>query len=330
MGETINAVILDADTLGTDDLDLNALFALPVNWSVYPQTSPEQVGERIADSQIVLTNKAPVNALSLSVAPGLKMISVLATGTDVIDLRASAERGVAVCNAIKYGTGSVVQHIWALILSLTTKLADYQRVAADGTWQKNSFFCLLGFPVEELQGKVLGIVGAGELGRAVSKVGEAFGMKVIYAALPGRHYPRYDQDDIRRVEFDEFLAVADIVSLHCPLTPETSNLIDQAELAAMKSSAILINAARGGLVNESALKHALVSGSIAGAGVDVLTSEPPRDGNPLLDTRIPNLIVTPHCAWVARQSRQRLIDQTVENLRAFLQGEALSRAVYDS
>ena len=167
MGETINAVILDADTLGPDDLDLNALFALPVNWSVYPQTSPEQVGERIADSQIVLTNKAPVNALSLSVAPGLKMISVLATGTDVIDLRASAERGVAVCNAVKYGTGSVVQHIWALILSLTTKLADYQRVAADGTWQKNFFFCLLGFPVEELQGKVLGIasdnVGVGRV-----------------------------------------------------------------------------------------------------------------------------------------------------------------------
>ena len=318
----MKAVLLDCDSLGPDDLDLSALLALPVEWTIYPETSDREVCERITDADIVLTNKAQINALSLSQAPRLKMISIMATGTNAVDLQAAAKHQVAVCNAVKYGTGSVVQHVWALILALTTKLADYQRAAVDGTWQDSPFFCLLDFPVEELQGKVLGIVGAGELGRGVAKVAEAFGLEVIYAALPGRQYPNQT-----RVDFDEFLSRADIVSLHCPLTAETTNLINQAELALMKSSAILINTARGGIVNEAALKQALLNGSIAGAGIDVLTNEPPREGNLLLDEAIPNLIVTPHCAWVARQSRQRLVNQTVENLRAFVQGEPLPRAV---
>ncbi len=318
----MKAVLLDCDTLAPQDLDLSALLALSLDWTIYPDTSARQVSERIADAEIVLTNKAPINALSLSQATRLKMISIMATGTNAVDLPAAAKHQVAVCNAVKYGTGSVVQHVWALILALTTKLADYQRVAVDGTWQDSSLFCLLDFPVEELQGKVLGIVGAGELGRGVAKVAEAFGLEVIYAALPGRQYP-----DQTRVDFDEFLSRADIVSVHCPLTAETTNLIGRDELALMKSSAILINTARGGIVNEAALKQALLNGSISGAGIDVLTNEPPREGNLLLDEAIPNLIVTPHCAWVARQSRQRLVDQTVENLRAFVQGEPLPRAV---
>tara|TARA_B110000908_G_scaffold168389_1_gene223200 strand:- start:600 stop:1559 length:960 start_codon:yes stop_codon:yes gene_type:complete len=318
----MKAVLLDCDSLGPQDLDLSALLALPVDWMIYPETFPHEVSERIADADIVLTNKASINALSLSQATCLKMISIMATGTNAVDLQAAAQHQVAVCNALKYGTGSVVQHVWALILALTTKLADYQRAAVDGTWQDSPFFCLLDFPVEELQGKVLGIVGAGELGLAVAKVAEAFGFKVIYAALSGREY-----GDQRRVDFNEFLGSADIVSLHCPLTVETTNLIGEAELALMKPSAILINTARGGMVNEAALKQALLNGTIAGAGIDVLTNEPPREGNLLLDKSIPNLIVTPHCAWVARQSRQRLVDQTVENLRAFLQDEPLLRAV---
>ena len=318
----MNGVILDFDSLGPQDLDLSALFALPIDWTVYSETAARQVSERIVDAQIVLTNKAPINALSLSQASKLQLISVLATGTNVIDLQAAREHSVAVCNGVKYGTGSVVQHVWALILALTTKLTDYQRAAVDGRWQQSPFFCLLGFPVEELQGKVLGIVGAGELGRAVAKVAEAFGLEVIYAALPGREYR-----DQQRVDFSALLARADIVSLHCPLTAETTDLIAEKELALMKPSAILINTARGGIVNELALKQALLKGTIAGAGVDVLTSEPPRDGNLLLDESIPNLIVTPHCAWVAQQSRQRLVDQTVESVRAFLQGEPLLRAV---
>jgi len=318
----MKAVLLDCDSLGPQDLDLSALLALPVDWMIYPETFPHEVSERIADADIVLTNKASINALSLSQATCLKMISIMATGTNAVDLQAAAQHQVAVCNALKYGTGSVVQHVWALIFALTTKLADYQRAAVDGTWQDSPFFCLLDFPVEELQGKVLGIVGAGELGLAVAKVAEAFGLKVIYAALSGREY-----GDQRRVDFNEFLGSADIVSLHCSLTAETNNLIGEAELALMKPSAILINTARGGMVNEAALKQALLNGTIAGAGIDVLTNEPPREGNLLLDKSIPNLIVTPHCAWVARQSRQRLVDQTVENLRAFLQDEPLLRAV---
>ena len=326
----MKGVILDCDSLGPRDLDLSPLLALPIDWTVHAQTAPEQVGERIADADIVLTNKAPITALNLSQAPALKLISVLATGTNVIDLKAAAERGVAVCNGVKYSTGSVVQHVWALILALVTRLNDHQQAALDGTWQQSPFFCLLDFPVEELQGKVLGIVGAGDLGRAVAKVAEAFGMRVIYAALPGRDYsqaPGTGQSELQRVDFKGFLRCADIVSLHCPLTAETDNLIAEAELALMKPSAILINTARGGIVNEAALKRALINNDIAGAGVDVLTSEPPRDGNLLLDRDVGNLIVTPHCAWAARQSRQRLVDQTVENLRAFLQGEPLLRAV---
>jgi len=318
----MKAVLLDCNSLGPDDLDLSALMALPVDWTIYPETSDREVCERIVDADIVLTNKVPINALSLSQAPRLKIISVMATGTNAIDLQAAAQHQVAVCNAVKYGTGSVVQHVWALILALTTKLADYQRAAVDGTWQHSSQFCLLNFPVEELQSKVLGIVGAGELGRGVAKVAEAFGLEVIYAALPGRQYA-----DQQRVDFEAFLSRADIVSLHCPLTAETTNLIDEVELALMKPSAVLINTARGGMVNEAALKRALLNGAIAGAGIDVLTNEPPREGNPLLDETIPNLIVTPHCAWVARQSRQRLVAQTVENVRAFLQEEPLPRAV---
>jgi glycerate dehydrogenase len=318
----MKAVLLDCDTLGPDDLDLSALLALPVDWTIYPETSDGEVCQRIVDADIVLTNKASINASSLSQATRLKMISIMATGTNAVDLKAAAQHQVAVCNALKYGSGSVVQHVWALILALTTKLADYQRAAVDGTWQDSSLFCLLDFPVEELQGRVLGIVGAGELGRGVAKVAEAFGLEVIYAALPGRQYA-----DQQRVDFSEFLGRADIVSLHCPLTAETTNLIGETELALMKPSAILINTARGGMVNEAALKQALLDGTIAGAGVDVLTNEPPREGNLLLDKTIPNLVVTPHCAWVARQSRQRLVDQTVENLRAFLQDEPLLRAV---
>ena len=318
----MKAVRLECDSLGPNDLDLSSLLALPVDWTIYPETTDRQVSERIADADIVLTNKAQISALSLSQAPRLKMISIMATGTNAVDLPAAAQHQVVVCNALKYGTGSVVQHVWALILALTTKLADYQRVAMDGTWQDSSLFCLLDFPVEELQGKVMGIVGAGELGCAVAKVAEAFGLEVIYAALPGRQYP-----DPSRVKFNELLGRADIVSLHCPLTAETTNLINKAELDLMKSSAILINTARGGMVNEAALVQALADGSIAGAGIDVLTNEPPRAGNPLLDKTVPNLIVTPHCAWIARQSRQRLVDQTVENLRAFMQGDTLPRAV---
>jgi glycerate dehydrogenase len=214
----------------------------------------------------------------------------------------------------------VVQHTWALILALTTKLPDYNLAALDGRWAESPFFCLMDFPVNELEGKTLGIVGYGELGKKVADIGCAFGMEVQVATLPWRHGDNTG-GQVDRMPFDQLLAKADVISLHCPLTEETRNLIGRKQLAMMKSTALLVNCARGGIVNEQALVEALEDGVIAGAGVDVLTEEPPKNGNPLLNPEIPNLIVTPHSAWVARESRQRLIVQVAENIKAFLAGE---------
>lgn len=314
----MKAVILDADSLGPTDVDLGPITELPINWAVYGTSQPEEVAERIADAEIVLTNKAPIGEPELSAAPELKYIGVLATGTNVVDLNATKAKGVVVTNVVGYGTASVVQHTWALILALTTKLPDYNVAALDGRWSESSFFCLLDFPVNELSGKTLGIVGYGQLGKKVAEIGRAFGMEVQVAALPWRHPHTNDTD---RMPFDQLLAKADVISLHCPLTEETRNLISRKQLAMMKNSALLVNCARGGIVDEQALVEALEDGVITGAGVDVLTEEPPKNGNPLLNPEIPNLIVTPHSAWVAKESRQRLISQVAENIKAFLAGE---------
>jgi glycerate dehydrogenase len=209
-----------------------------------------------------------------------------------------------------------------MILALTTNLEAYHRTAVGKGWQQSRFFCSLDFPVRELAGKVLGIVGAGVLGRGVAKIAEAFGMQVIYATLPGRtSYSRV----ANRLPFEEFLSTADVISLHCPLTAETENLIDTPQMAQMKSDALLINTARGNIVNEAALRSALISGQIGGAALDVLSQEPPVNGSILFDKTIPNLLITPHSAWVALESRQRLVDQTVENIRAFLAGQPIRR-----
>ena len=316
----MQGVILDYDSLGPKDLDFSALHDLPVTWSIYHDCMPDQVLERIKQAQIVLTNKAPLNKSTIASASQLEFVSVLATGTNVIDLEAASANNVVVSNALAYGTGSVVQHVWSLILALTTNLEAYHRAAVGESWQQSRFFCTMDFPVRELSGRVLGIVGAGELGRAVAKVGEALGMQVIYAGLKGR---AESSRVSKRVPFDEFLEAADVVSLHCPLAAETENLIDRPQLAQMKESAILINTARGNIVNEQALKAALLGGEIAGAALDVLAEEPPVNGNILFDKTIPNLLITPHSAWVAVESRQRLLDQTVENITAYLEGKPI-------
>lgn len=316
----MQGVILDHDSLGPKDLDFSGLQNLPVNWTFYKDCTADQVSQRIADAQIVLTNKAPLDRDVIAGALNLEFISVLATGTNQIDLEAARQQGIVVSNAVAYGTGSVVQHVWAMILALTTNLQSYHRAAVGEAWQQSRFFCFMDYPVSELNGKVLGIVGAGELGQAVGKIGEAFGMQVIYAALPGR---TPSTEIANRVPFDEFLATADVISLHCPLTPETQNLIDEPQLARIKDSAILVNSARGTIVNEQALKKALLAGNIGGAAMDVLSEEPPVNGNCLFDKAIPNLLITPHSAWVAVESRQRLVDQTVENIHAFLNGKPI-------
>lgn len=312
----MKGVILDADSLGPSDVDLGSITGLPIEWTIYDTSQPEEVVDRIADAEIVLTNKAPIGEGELSAATGLKYIGVLATGTNVIDLNAAKAKDVVVTNVVGYGTASVVQHTWALILALTTKLPDYNVAALDGCWSESPFFCLLDFPVNELSGKTLGIVGYGQLGQKVADIGRAFGMDIQVAALPWRH-----SDSTDRIPFDKLLAEADVISLHCPLTEETRNLIGRKQLAMMKNSALLVNCARGGIVDEQALVEALEDSVIAGAGVDVLTEEPPKNGNPLLNPEIPNLIVTPHSAWVAKESRQRLIVQVAENIKAFLAGE---------
>jgi len=317
----MRGVILDCDSLGPDDLDFSALYDLPVSWTVYGNCPASEVVERIGDAEIVMTNKTAVDAATLSQAPNLKLITLPATGTNVVDLVAASEQGVMVCNAVNYGTASVVQHVWALILALTTNLQSYSRGVMDGSWGESEMFCLLQYPVRELEGKTLGIVGAGDLGRGVAKIAQAFGMQVIFAALPERNH----LDDLPRLALHELLPRVDILSLHCPLTPQTKGLISSAELALMKTSALLINTARGPLIDEPALKQALVKGEIAGAGLDVLSAEPPVGGNLLIDNAVPNLIITPHSAWIAAESRQRLMGQMVENISAFLEGKALRR-----
>jgi len=313
----MNGVILDLDSIGPTDLDLTPLYELPVQWTVYPDCKASQVSERISSADIVLTNKTAIRAPEIVQAKNLKFISLFATGTDVIDLTGASKKNIVVSNAIGYGTASVVQHVWSLILALTTNLKEHSKASIDGRWRNSRFFCLLDSPVQELDGKVLGIIGAGELGLGVAKIAEAFGMKVIFAALPGRSHSNQDN----RMPFGALLKEADILSLHCPLTAETAKLISADELGSMKESALLINTARGGLIDEKALKDALTNGVIAGAAVDVLSVEPPSDGNLLIDSNIPNLIVTPHVAWVARESRQRLVNQVAENIKGFLAGQ---------
>jgi len=244
---------------------------------------------------------------------------VAATGTNNVDLVAARERGVAICNVTGYATPSVVQHVLALMLALTTRVAEHAAAARDGRWAASELFCLLDFPFRELAGKTLGIVGYGELGRGIARVAQALGMSVLIAQRPG------GPPQEGRLPLDELLARSDVVTLHVPLADNTRGLIGARELALMKSDALLIDTARGGIVDEAALVEALRCGRLGGAGVDVLAVEPPRGGSPLLDDPPPNLIVTPHVAWASREARQRLIDEVALNIRAFSEGDERNR-----
>ena len=317
----MKGVVLDFDTLGPKDLDTSALFSLPIEWEIYGNSSMSDVSGLIKNAHVVLTNKVVLTRENINHAKDLKFIGLFATGTNIIDLDAAAECGVSVSNAVGYGTRSVVQHTWALILALTTKLLGYSKASMSGRWQKSDSFCVIDYPVQELSGKTIGIVGAGELGRGVASVAPVFGMKVRYAALKNTKHSF--QND--RIDFDDLLKESDVLSLHCPLTEDNINLIDQRELKLMKSSSILINTARGKLINEKSLHKALINGEIAGAGLDVLSEEPPINGNILLDERVPNLIVTPHTAWISKESRQRLVEQVAGNIKGFLEGGKFNR-----
>ena len=308
-------VFLDRETVDRDDLDLSTLEATLARWRDHPNTAPEELHARIEKATVIVTNKVVIDDAAMAAAPQLKLICIAATGTNNVDLDAAFERGITVCNVVRYATPSVVQHVFALILALTTRLDDYQGAVRDGRWGESSMFCLLDFPIREISGRTLGIVGYGELGRGVAQVAEAFGMEVLIAQRPG-----CGDDRPGRLPLRELLSRSDILSIHTPLTPETRGLIGAEELARMKRDALLINTARGNIVDETALAAALREGRLGGAGFDVLAVEPPKQGGPLLAGDIPNLIVTPHTAWASRESRQRLMDQVAENIRAFLEG----------
>lgn len=310
-----NAVFLDLESL--DDLDLAALAGEFETFETYMATAPEQVAVRIRDAEVVFVNKVPLNAAALQQAPRLKLICVVATGTNNVDLAAAQHLGIQVSNCRAYGNDSVIQHVFALLLALSTRLLDYHQAVRAGRWQQARQFCFLDYPIAELAGKTLGIVGYGNLGQGVGRIAEAFGMQVLVAQRPG------GPAEPDRIPLDELLPQVDVLSLHCPLTEHTRNLIDAAALKRMKPSALLLNVARGGIVDEAALAAALRSGELAGAATDVLSVEPPKDGNPLLSNDIPNLIVTPHSAWGSKEARQRILGQTLENVQAYKRGEAV-------
>jgi len=317
----MRTAFLDYETVSNGDLDTASLEQAAPGIRFHPLTTESQIAERIADTQIVLINKVKLTRERLEGARRLELIAVAGTGTDGVDLTAAQERGIAVCNVRGYCTASVVQHAWALILSLTQHLRQYAQLATDGSWVENEKYAVLAHPIRELAGRVLGIVGWGTLGRGVAAVGATFGMRPLVCNRPGAAPER------GRVSLDELLATADIVSLHCPSTPATRGLIGARELGLMKADALLINTARGALVDSAALAQALRAGRLGGAGIDVLSQEPPTDGDPLLAPDIPNLILTPHIAWAAREARQRCIDEMAANIADFQRGGRRGRVV---
>ena len=280
-------------------------------------TTPANVIERLQGASVAISNKALLNAQTLAACPELKLILVAATGTNNVDLEAARALGITVANCQGYGTPSVAQHTFGLLLALATRLVDYNKAVADGQWQQAKQFCLLDFPIVELEGKTLGLFGHGELGSAVAKLAEAFGMRVLIGQIPGR------PARAGRLTLDELLPQVDALTFHCPLTEHTRNFIGARELALLKPGAFVVNTARGGMIDEQALADALRSGHLGGAATDVLSVEPPRDGNPLLGADIPRLIITPHSAWGSREARQRIVGQLAQNAEAFFNGTAL-------
>ncbi|RMQ45509.1 Glycerate dehydrogenase [Pseudomonas cichorii] len=308
------AVFLDHTSLDLGDLDLGTLRENFSELVLHDSTATDQVTERLKGAQVAISNKIAINADTFAACPELKLVLVTATGTNNVDLVAAREHGVTVCNCQGYGTPSVAQHTLLLLLALATRLPDYQQAVQQGLWQKSPQFCLLDFPIVELEGKTLGLLGHGELGGAVARLAEAFGMRVLLGQIPGRP-ARPD-----RLPLEELLPQIDALTLHCPLNEHTRNMIGARELKLLRPQALVVNTARGGLIDEQALADALRSGHLGGAASDVLSVEPPVAGNPLLAGDIPRLIITPHSAWGAREARQRIVSQLIENAQAFFAG----------
>lgn len=314
-------LFLDLTTLDRGDLVLSGLERVAAPLHRFPLTSVAELAARKTDAWCAITNKVHLGREFFEARPALRLVCIAATGTNNVDLEAAADHGIAVVNCRGYCTDSLAQHALMLMLALLRSLPQYRADVAAGAWSRSPMFCLLDHPVREIDGLRLGIVGYGEIGQAVHRLAAAIGMDVAISERPGAR-PREG-----RMSFDEILETCDVISLHCPLTPETDNMIDAAALQRMRNDAFLINTARGGLVDEQALVTALKEGWIAGAALDVLSTEPPPSDHPLLAAQLNNLIVTPHCAWTSRQARQRVIDQTTENIAAWLEGRRLRRVV---
>ena len=284
-------------------------------YTEHAATSPDQVVARLKDATVAITNKVPLRESDLGQLPNLKMIAVAATGYDVVDVAYCRAHGIAVANIRNYAVHTVPEHAFALILALRRSLLAYRADVEAGVWQRSTQFCFFTHEIGDLHGSVLGIVGEGALGRGLARIGEAFGMRPVFADHSAR-----EAQDLEFLPLAELLATADVLSLHCPLTPASRNMIGERELRSMKRNALLINTARGGLVDEQALVRALEEGWIGGAGFDVLTAEPPRAGNPLLDLRRPNFILTPHVAWASSGAMQFLADQLIDNIDRWAEG----------
>ena len=310
----MNIVVLDGFTLNPGDLSWDALRALGP-CEVFDRTPPDQVETRAANAAVVLTNKTVLTAASLLRLPALKYIGVLATGTNVVDLAAARARGIPVTSVPAYSTRSVAQTTFALLLELTHHVGHHAQSVRDGRWSNCADFCFWDTPLLELDGLTLGLVGCGRIGRAVAELAPAFGLQVIAHSPSRQNAPPF----VRWAGLDEVFRQSDVLSLHCPLTPQTRHLVNAERLRLMKPTAFLLNTRRGPLVDESALADALNAGSLAGAGLDVLSAEPPPATNPLLQAK--NCLITPHYAWATKAARARLLRLAVENVRAFLAGQ---------
>jgi glycerate dehydrogenase len=291
-------------------------FAFRTDYAEHQTTDESEIVERLRGADIAIINKVPMRADTLKQLPQLKMIAVAATGYDVVDIAYCRERGIAVANIRNYAVHTVPEHAFAMILALRRNLLAYRQDVEAGVWNKSEQFCFFTHDIGDLYGATLGIIGEGAIGQGTAAIGRAFGMQVLFCD----HAPP-KMDGVQFTPFHEVLARSDVISLHCPLTPATRNLIDIEAMRKMKRNALLINTARGGLVDEAALIQALDEGLIAGAGFDVLSVEPPRNGHPLLDVRRPNFILTPHVAWASDGAMQFLADQLVDNVNAWVSGK---------
>ena len=310
---TLKIVLTDCDTVNANDLDLS-VFKQFGEVEYYGETPKELIGERIKDADVVICNKTVIGKAEIDAAEHLKLITLFATGYNNIDVAYAREKGVAVCNAGVYSTNAVAQHVMAFILNHASKVAEYDRNIKEGAWIRSRLFSLFSRPTEELAGKTLGIFGYGAIGRKVADLALAFDMKVIV----NTRTPREDSR-VSFVDFDTLLGESDYLSLNCPLTPETKERFGKAEFAKMKEGAYFINTARGGVINEAALREALESGRLSGAAIDVLTTEPMSKDCVLLGA--PNITITPHIAWAALETRRRVVDIVVENIRRFVAGD---------